>query len=71
MPLECSLSHFKLHVCPFTNKEYSHRTVRNGMVSWNPVFNRDVNDWELPRLNNFFSTLYSHKIDFSAEDIIS
>jgi hypothetical protein len=43
---------------------------RNGIVEWNVIFVRSVQDWEVDVVSSFFEKLYSCKISHGNEDCI-
>ena len=43
---------------------------RNGIVEWNVIFVRSVQDWELDVVSSFFEMLYSCKVSHGNEDCI-
>lgn len=40
------------------------------VVSWNPTFRRNLQDWEFASLQRFFEVLYAHKVEGSSEDSV-
>ena len=38
--------------------------------SWNPRFIRQLNDWELKKVNNFFGRQHDHSLSMDSEDLV-
>jgi hypothetical protein len=44
--------------------------INNGIIHWNILFTRPVQDWEVDRVARFFKLLYSQKVWYGGEDKI-
>ena len=57
--------------CIAADREVSVADVRifsNGMHLWNILFNKDLHDWELSIVSEFFNLLYSTEISLTQRD---
>ena len=65
-----SLLH-KLFFALFPVAQHQHKTVVEAWThqGWNLILERHVNDWEIPRLSNFYKflgTFQGHKVELTA-----